>query len=43
MLAAKNVLPNMFGCNPSDLKQESRFQNRLKLSIKPSLRAVQVD
>lgn len=43
MLADSMELPSLFGCKPSRLKNEARSQNRLKLSIKPMLCAVQDD
>lgn len=36
-LAASMRLPRWFGCTPSDLKREKRFQKRLKLSTKATL------
>ena len=33
-LADRSWHPSLFGCSPSRLKQEGRFQNKLKLSIK---------
>jgi len=36
MLSAKAREPRLFGWRPSILKKDTRFQNRLKLSMKPS-------
>ena len=43
MLAASIRLPIQLGWTPSVLNREERFQNKLKLSIKPILWALQAD
>ena len=43
MLVDSIRLPIVLGWTPSGLKKEGRFQNRLKLSIKPKSKALQVD